>query len=172
MSWQPQLTSHFVDHVELWSSSGRDWKKSTNKEKRYVLEGLDKIQFKCTSILSFTSCLHYFIKLYLFPTNKLVLFTLYVNGIIQKEMLILLTYLKVFYDYEDKINQAVFPGLQGGPHNHTITGLAVALKQVNKSKKWWWPSFYFCFNCATVYFFLDIEFFILIIAADIKMDMN
>lgn len=39
--------------------------------------------------------------------------------------------LKVFYDYEDKINQAVFPGLQGGPHNHTITGLAVALKQVS-----------------------------------------
>lgn len=39
--------------------------------------------------------------------------------------------LKVLYDYEDKINQAVFPGLQGGPHNHTITGLAVALKQVS-----------------------------------------
>ena len=37
---------------------------------------------------------------------------------------------KVLYDFEDKINQAVFPGLQGGPHNHTITGLAVALKQV------------------------------------------
>ena len=37
---------------------------------------------------------------------------------------------KVLYDYEDKINQAVFPGLQGGPHNHTISGLAVALKQV------------------------------------------
>ncbi|KAL1349619.1 hypothetical protein HN51_026125 [Arachis hypogaea] len=36
---------------------------------------------------------------------------------------------EVFYDYEDKINQAVFPGLQGGPHNHTISGLAVALKQ-------------------------------------------
>lgn len=35
------------------------------------------------------------------------------------------------YDYEDKINQAVFPGLQGGPHNHTISGLAVALKQVS-----------------------------------------
>ena len=34
------------------------------------------------------------------------------------------------YDLEDKINQAVFPGLQGGPHNHTIAGLAVALKQV------------------------------------------
>jgi glycine hydroxymethyltransferase len=39
--------------------------------------------------------------------------------------------MQVMYDYEDKINQAVFPGLQGGPHNHTITGLAVALKQVN-----------------------------------------
>ncbi|WRX29985.1 Serine hydroxymethyltransferase-like domain - like 5 [Theobroma cacao] len=38
--------------------------------------------------------------------------------------------LQVMYDFEDKINQAVFPGLQGGPHNHTITGLAVALKQV------------------------------------------
>ncbi|PHT89403.1 Serine hydroxymethyltransferase, mitochondrial [Capsicum annuum] len=37
---------------------------------------------------------------------------------------------EVLYDYEDKINQAVFPGLQGGPHNHTITGLSVALKQV------------------------------------------
>lgn len=36
---------------------------------------------------------------------------------------------QVMYDYEDKINAAVFPGLQGGPHNHTITGLAVALKQ-------------------------------------------
>ncbi|ERN18075.1 serine hydroxymethyltransferase, mitochondrial isoform X1 [Amborella trichopoda] len=36
---------------------------------------------------------------------------------------------QVMYDYEEKINAAVFPGLQGGPHNHTITGLAVALKQ-------------------------------------------
>ncbi|KAL9245906.1 hypothetical protein vseg_019504 [Gypsophila vaccaria] len=36
---------------------------------------------------------------------------------------------EVLYDFEDKINQAVFPGLQGGPHNHTITALAVALKQ-------------------------------------------
>jgi len=38
--------------------------------------------------------------------------------------------LQVMYDFENKINAAVFPGLQGGPHNHTITGLAVALKQV------------------------------------------
>lgn len=35
------------------------------------------------------------------------------------------------YDFEEKINAAVFPGLQGGPHNHTIAGLAVALKQVH-----------------------------------------
>ncbi|CAL9129759.1 unnamed protein product [Musa hybrid cultivar] len=36
---------------------------------------------------------------------------------------------EVMYDFEEKINAAVFPGLQGGPHNHTIAGLAVALKQ-------------------------------------------
>lgn len=35
------------------------------------------------------------------------------------------------YDLEDKINFAVFPGLQGGPHNHTIAALATALKQVS-----------------------------------------
>mmetsp|Transcript_32180 Transcript_32180/g.44634 ORF Transcript_32180/g.44634 Transcript_32180/m.44634 type:complete len:522 (+) Transcript_32180:111-1676(+) len=37
----------------------------------------------------------------------------------------------IMYDIEDKINFSVFPGLQGGPHNHTIAGLAVALKQAN-----------------------------------------
>ncbi|EFJ34691.1 hypothetical protein SELMODRAFT_166496 [Selaginella moellendorffii] len=35
------------------------------------------------------------------------------------------------YDFEDKVNFAVFPSLQGGPHNHQIAALAVALKQVN-----------------------------------------
>eukprot|EP00921_Rhytidocystis_pertsovi_P012317 GHVQ01019940.1.p1 GENE.GHVQ01019940.1~~GHVQ01019940.1.p1 ORF type:complete len:364 (+),score=37.02 GHVQ01019940.1:1106-2197(+) len=35
----------------------------------------------------------------------------------------------IMYDLEDKINRAVFPGLQGGPHNHSICGIAVALKQ-------------------------------------------
>ena len=30
---------------------------------------------------------------------------------------------------ERKINFSVFPGHQGGPHNHTISALAVALKQ-------------------------------------------
>lgn len=33
------------------------------------------------------------------------------------------------YDLEEKINFSVFPGHQGGPHNHTITALAVALGQ-------------------------------------------
>lgn len=35
------------------------------------------------------------------------------------------------YDLESKINFAVFPQLQGGPHMHAIAGVAVALKQVN-----------------------------------------
>ena len=33
------------------------------------------------------------------------------------------------YQLEDPINASVFPGHQGGPHNHTITALAVALQQ-------------------------------------------
>ncbi|KAF2007702.1 glycine hydroxymethyltransferase, partial [Amniculicola lignicola CBS 123094] len=33
------------------------------------------------------------------------------------------------YDLEGPINASVFPGHQGGPHNHTITALAVALQQ-------------------------------------------
>lgn len=33
-------------------------------------------------------------------------------------------------EYTKKINAAVFPGLQGGPHNHQIAALAVALHQV------------------------------------------
>jgi glycine hydroxymethyltransferase len=38
----------------------------------------------------------------------------------------------IVYDIEKKINAAVFPGLQGGPHNHTIAGLACALKQAKE----------------------------------------
>lgn len=33
------------------------------------------------------------------------------------------------YDLETPINASVFPGHQGGPHNHTISALAVALHQ-------------------------------------------
>uniref|UniRef100_A0A3B3UIX3 Serine hydroxymethyltransferase n=1 Tax=Poecilia latipinna TaxID=48699 RepID=A0A3B3UIX3_9TELE len=36
---------------------------------------------------------------------------------------------EMLYNLESLINQAVFPGLQGGPHNHAIAGVAVALKQ-------------------------------------------
>jgi len=35
----------------------------------------------------------------------------------------------ILYDYESRINNAVFPALQGGPHNHAIGGVAVALRQ-------------------------------------------
>eukprot|EP01112_Ceratiomyxa_fruticulosa_P004156 TRINITY_DN1453_c0_g1_i1.p1 TRINITY_DN1453_c0_g1~~TRINITY_DN1453_c0_g1_i1.p1 ORF type:complete len:481 (+),score=125.55 TRINITY_DN1453_c0_g1_i1:808-2250(+) len=34
------------------------------------------------------------------------------------------------YNYETLINNAVFPALQGGPHEHTIAAVAVALKEV------------------------------------------
>lgn len=36
------------------------------------------------------------------------------------------------YDLENPINSSVFPGHQGGPHNHTITALAVALHQAQQ----------------------------------------
>lgn len=36
---------------------------------------------------------------------------------------------ETLFNLESPINQAVFPGLQGGPHNHAIAGVAVALKQ-------------------------------------------
>lgn len=38
---------------------------------------------------------------------------------------------EILYDLEKKINFSVFPGLQGGPHNHTISALATCLKQAN-----------------------------------------
>ena len=36
---------------------------------------------------------------------------------------------KTMFDLEEKINSAVFPGLQGGPHNSAIAGVATAMKQ-------------------------------------------
>lgn len=38
------------------------------------------------------------------------------------------------YDLEGPINASVFPGHQGGPHNHTITALAVALHQAQSGE--------------------------------------
>ena len=39
------------------------------------------------------------------------------------------------YDLESRINFAVFPSLQGGPHNPTIAGVAIALRQVSWNRK-------------------------------------
>ncbi|XP_050542557.1 serine hydroxymethyltransferase isoform X2 [Daktulosphaira vitifoliae] len=34
----------------------------------------------------------------------------------------------IMYDLEDRVNAAVFPGFQGGPHNNAIAGIAAAMK--------------------------------------------
>ncbi|XP_064614014.1 serine hydroxymethyltransferase, mitochondrial-like [Liolophura sinensis] len=36
---------------------------------------------------------------------------------------------EILYDYEKRVNNAVFPSLQGGPHDHQVAAIAVALKQ-------------------------------------------
>lgn len=41
---------------------------------------------------------------------------------------------KVLYDLESRVNEAVFPGLQGGPHNNTIAGIATALLQAQTTE--------------------------------------
>uniref|UniRef100_A0A674NJ23 Serine hydroxymethyltransferase n=1 Tax=Takifugu rubripes TaxID=31033 RepID=A0A674NJ23_TAKRU len=38
---------------------------------------------------------------------------------------------EVLYNLQERVNFAVFPSLQGGPHNHAIGGVAVALKQAS-----------------------------------------
>jgi glycine hydroxymethyltransferase len=43
----------------------------------------------------------------------------------------LIFYRKDARNFEAKINAAVFPGLQGGPHVHQIAGVATQLKEVN-----------------------------------------
>lgn len=36
------------------------------------------------------------------------------------------------YDFEDKINNAVFPSLQGGPHENTIAAIAVTMAEASR----------------------------------------
>jgi hypothetical protein len=51
----------------------------------------------------------------------------------------------VNYDYEAKINAAVFPGLQGGPHNHAIAAIAAAMKHAATPEfKAYQATFYIC----------------------------
>jgi glycine hydroxymethyltransferase len=41
---------------------------------------------------------------------------------------------EIKYDLNQKIDSAVFPGLQGGPHNHSIAAIAVTLKEVQSAE--------------------------------------
>merc|ERR1712190_189920 len=45
--------------------------------------------------------------------------------------MIFFKYIDRFPDIKDRIDMAVFPGLQGGPHNHQIGALAAQLLEVN-----------------------------------------
>merc|ERR1719245_2419703 len=45
--------------------------------------------------------------------------------------MIFFKYTERFPDIKERIDMAVFPGLQGGPHNHQIGGLAAQLLEVN-----------------------------------------
>lgn len=59
------------------------------------------------------------------PRGAMIFFRRGVRSVNQK------TGKEVIYDLENPINFSVFPGHQGGPHNHTISALATALKQAN-----------------------------------------
>lgn len=41
---------------------------------------------------------------------------------------------EIKYDFQEKINFAVFPGLQGGPHNNVIAAIATTLKQASSDE--------------------------------------
>ena len=51
----------------------------------------------------------------------------------------------IMYDFEQRINFAVFPCLQGGPHQHQIAGVAVALKQVGLLYIFYYYFYYYYF---------------------------
>ncbi|KAI8915249.1 serine hydroxymethyltransferase-domain-containing protein [Powellomyces hirtus] len=57
------------------------------------------------------------------PRGSMIFFRKGVRSVDKKETM---------YDLENPINFSVFPGHQGGPHNHTITALAVALKHAQR----------------------------------------
>merc|ERR1712182_170294 len=48
--------------------------------------------------------------------------------------MIFFKYTDAIPDIKDRIDMAVFPGLQGGPHNHQIGALAAQLKEVNTAE--------------------------------------
>lgn len=56
------------------------------------------------------------------PRGAMIFFRKGVRGVDKKGV-------ETLWDLEGPINSSVFPGHQGGPHNHTITALAVALHQ-------------------------------------------
>lgn len=55
------------------------------------------------------------------------------------------------YDLEDKVNFSVFPSLQGGPHNHAIAGVAVALRQVSTNVQFQCKSNFICIDVTLYY---------------------
>ena len=57
------------------------------------------------------------------PRSGLLFYRRGVKGVVKGK--------EVMYDYEKKINGAVFPGLQGGPHNNVIAAVATAFKVVS-----------------------------------------
>ncbi|KAK7092739.1 serine hydroxymethyltransferase, mitochondrial-like [Littorina saxatilis] len=57
------------------------------------------------------------------PRSGIIFYRKGVKGVDKK------TGKEIMYDFEKKINNAIFPGLQGGPHEHQIAAVAVALKE-------------------------------------------
>lgn len=64
------------------------------------------------------------------PFNKCDIVTTTTHKSLRGPRAGMIFYKKDSRDFENKINQAVFPGLQGGPHEHQIAGIAAQLKEV------------------------------------------